>query len=265
MRKRLEAALVPLLITIVLALVLPGCGPNPGAGMGVSGGVSAAGDRSGGASEEEPEEVIYQSEPITMEGLAIYRGILVKIDTETEEGIPIYRLERAPGTRYAPAINITFGVDTQVSFHPRDLEIGDFLEVFYADCACAPLEEGVTPEFRTDLGYLGEDLSQWQTAAAANRLPDVALVNYNGTLVSVSETDRGRDLLLQDLDTPQDASEEELQAHRTIFHITEETQLYLGEEVLVPGAKLNIYHRGALTRSIPPQGSALEVTLMLSE
>ena len=266
MKKRLEAALVLLAATLALALILPGCGPRAGADPDASGTIFTEDGGSGNTTGAEPEEeVIYVPEPIAVEDAARYRGILVKIDTETEEDITIYRLERAPGTRYAPGINITLGVNTQVSFHPADLEIGDYLEVYYADCACSPPEEGAAPEFRTDLGYLGEDLSQWQTAIAANLLPDADLVNYNGTLLSITETDRGRDLLLQNRDTPEGASEEERRLHQTVFHLTEHTQLYLNEESLAPGAPLNIYHRGVLTRSIPPQGTALEVTLTLEE
>ena len=45
-----------------------------------------------------------------------------------------------------------------------------------------------------------------------------------------------------------------------IFHYNAYTDFTQGVESLEPGDQLSIYHRGVATLSIPPQGSALEIS-----
>lgn len=96
------------------------------------------------------------------------------------------------------------------------------------------------------------DPAQVQTAITANLYPTAEMVLFNGRLESITpdpdKDGKGR-MLLTELETNQ----------QVVFHYSENTQFYLQVEELAQGDTLNILHRGAMTRSLPPQGSALEV------
>ena len=80
------------------------------------------------------------------------------------------------------------------------------------------------------------------------------MVNFNGTLKTIMENPdkpgEGR-LAMVEAGTGQEV--------HFNYDKNGSTQLYLDFDALQPGDELNIFHRGAYTRSLPPQGFALEV------
>ncbi len=86
---------------------------------------------------------------------------------------------------------------------------------------------------------------------------------YNGILVEKGEREDGSvDLVVVPLDTPSESWGDPMR--QFVFHTGESTQFRLAPEALKEGALLNIYHKGIATRSLPPQGVALEVRLLES-
>ena len=147
-----------------------------------------------------------------------------------------------PGSGFAEELLVVFTPESQASFDLATIQEGDRLEIFYSPAG-------------------GEGASQ--KVIAANKLLPAEGVYYNGILVEKGEREDGSvDLVMVPLDTPSESWGDPMR--QFVFHTGESTQFRLAPEALKEGALLNIYHKGIATRSLPPQGVALEVRLLES-
>jgi hypothetical protein len=164
-------------------------------------------------------------------GAAMYRGTIT--DIQEEDDTLRVMIEQAQGTNFGhPTLTVAIGEDIVFSgfYAPAQLQVGDYLEVFY----------GQAPE--------GE-----ATAISARLLPAAELVIFNGVLEEITVEEGESRVGYMRLSAMRDDG-----AH--VFHFSPAfTQFYLDFDSLQPGDKLNIFHSGVSTRSIPPQSSALEV------
>lgn len=168
-------------------------------------------------------------EKISVADAAMYRGTVVK--QEADGDAQILTLEQADGTDFgAAALRFRLGADTPLSFEKDQLVNGAYLEVFY----------GVAP---------GQTLNVDEThdVIGANLYPEAAMVNFNGTVMEFLPEEKL--LMMEDLNNGQTVA----------FHYGDETQLYLTLTDIQKGDKLNIFHRGVFTLSLPPQGNSLEI------
>lgn len=175
--------------------------------------------------------------PLLIADAAMYRGAVTEVE-QTEEGT-VVSLEQAKGTDFgADSMRFLLGADTKLSFEIENLAIGGYLEVFY----------GAQPGEKADVQTIVPAISAKLYASAE-------MVNFNGTLeqvVSGQKEGTGR-LMMTDLESGQ----------TVIFNYSEEdTQIYLNLDELQTGDRLNIFHRGIFTLSLPPQGSPLEIRRM---
>lgn len=109
---------------------------------------------------------------------------------------------------------------------------GDYVEIYYGD--------------------LRETAPAQAEAILAEKLADkVEEVVTNGTVQEVLEGENGviADLLLIDSN-----------GQEILFHISEETQIYMDKEALIPGEKISVLHDDVFTLSLPPQGNAREIS-----
>ena len=172
---------------------------------------------------------------------ARYRGTVASIDTDIN-GEAMYRLTAFPGSGFAEELLVVFTPESQASVELATIQEGDHLEIFYSPAS-------------------GEGASQ--RVIAANKLLPAEGVYYNGILVEKGEREDGSvDLVMVPLDTPSESWGDPMR--QFVFHTGESTQFRLAPEALKEGALLNIYHKGIATRSLPPQGVALEVRLLES-
>ena len=134
-------------------------------------------------------------------------------------------------------------------FDLSEIALGDHLEVYYNP----PAEEE------------GEACAiTCYPVIAVNRLMPAEAVYYNGILTAVQEKEDGSvDLVMVPEGTAQDQWEDPMV--QFVFHTGDETQFYCNLEDLTEGTLLNIYHKGIMTMSIPPQGVALEVRPITAE
>lgn len=198
-----------------------------------------------------PQEELSQSQegeeavnPLYVADAACYRGTVAAIDTALS-GETIYRLEAFPGSGLDQQLLVTFD-GARADFDLSEIALGDHLEVFYQP----PQEEGC-------------GLTCYEVIAA-NRLMPAEAVYYNGILTGIEEGEDGEtDLVMVPEGTSEDQWEDPM--IQFVFHVGEGTQFYCASDALAPGSLLNIYHRGVMTMSIPPQGAALEVRLMSGE
>lgn len=190
-----------------------------------------------GEKEEEKEDTAM--EPLYVADAARYRGTVAAMETDVN-GEVTYRLTAFPGSGLAEQLVAAFTDSSRTSFDPATIREGDHLEVFYHSpggdgCALTACD-----------------------VIAANRLLPAEAVYYNGILVERQEQEDGSvDLVMVPLDTPPESRQDPML--QFVFHTGEDTRFRLSPEALTEGAELNIYHRGISTRSIPPQGAALEV------
>lgn len=80
---------------------------------------------------------------------------------------------------------------------------------------------------------------------------------YKGILAKLEEGQEGLSLVMVPLDTP--AADWGNYLLQFVFHTGEESRFRVPREELRPGMELAIRHNGIATRSLPPQGFALEV------
>lgn len=112
------------------------------------------------------------------------------------------------------------------------------------------------PEAQTEETEKEETAMDHTVTAPSELLPDEGMA-YNGILVELEEGANGLSLVMVPLDTPEADRGDYLRQY--VFHTGEETDLRVPREELRPGAELAIRHNGIATRSLPPQGFALEV------
>ena len=85
--------------------------------------------------------------------------------------------------------------------------------------------------------------------AAASVTEDEVDTIFNGEVTEIRDIDGTPQIELKSLEDDS----------KIIFNISDETQIYMDEDDIIPGARLTVYHSGKLTRSNPPIGQALEI------
>lgn len=167
---------------------------------------------------------------------ALYRGTVQSIVQDEEGTLVVLRQE--PGTNFgAPELSALITEDTQSNFEVQQLKTGDYVEIYYG-----ATEGGGVPTL--------------VEAVAANQLAPAVASLHNGTVVEATLNDDGTArLLVRALN-----SEKE-----TLYHITAETQVYLSLKALKPGDQVSILTNGIEANSLPPQATALEVRILMSE
>lgn len=181
------------------------------------------------------EEERQSGDPIYVADAALYRGTIVSL--ETSERGTIATLEQETGTDFgAKSMRFLFTEDSKTSFARKDLTVGKYLEVYYGRALGEEIKSGTE-----------------KIALGANLYPEANMVLFNGIVekVTPSKEKKGEgSILVKDM-----ANDQEV-----IFHYSEEnTRFYMNMEDFKAGTKLSILHRGMMTRSLPPQGSALEI------
>lgn len=181
-------------------------------------------------------------ERIIVADAACYRGTVTSIDSTLTNEV-IYRLTAFPGSGMQDWLLVVPTPDTRASFDLDTIREGDHLEVFYAP------PEGV-----------GCGLTCYEMLGV-NRLLPAEGVYYNGILVELETMPDGTaDLVMVPQGTPLESWGDPMK--QFVFHTGPDTQFRMSTQDLEEGMLLNIYHKGIATRSIPPQGAALEVRPM---
>ncbi len=197
-------------------------------------------EETGAKADNEKEETAMDQ--LYVADAARYRGTVASIDADIAGGL-MYRLTAFPGSGLPEQLMIVFTGDSKTSFPQDTIQEGDHLEVFYQ-----PVE--------------GETCGlTCYEVIAANRLLPAEGVYYNGILVEQNTMECGTvDLVMVPQDTPMESWGDPMK--QFVFHTGPDTQFYTSAGDLKEGALLNIYHKGIATRSLPPQGVALEVRLL---
>lgn len=216
---------LPLALGILLALSLTACsGANP-----PSQGSSSM-ESSSQSSSSQPDgsgEPTPPSRPMVADA-ALYRGTISEIN---DTG---YLLTAAPGTNFGKeTLTVTTDENTNFATPKEELNVGDYVEIYYgASPAGGPVPEPVSA---ITLARLSTD---WK------------LVLFNGKIAALdlTPTEGNPSLLL-----------EEENGNQVLFWIGEETQVYCNLENLKMGDQMNVFYSGVLTRSLPGQGTALEL------
>lgn len=221
-----------------------GEGESAPAGEAVSASAQGAESQAPESGAEEGENAV---ESLYVADASRYRGTVASIDTVLS-GETIYKLEAFQGSGLPEQLLVTLeGADA--GFDLSEIALGDHLEVYYNP----PAEEE------------GEACAiTCYPAIAVNKLMPAEAVYYNGILTAVQEKEDGSvDLVMVPEGTAQDQWEDPMV--QFVFHTGDETQFYCNLEDLTEGTLLNIYHKGIMTMSIPPQGVALEVRPITAE
>lgn len=179
-------------------------------------------------------ETDVENKKVEVADAAMYRGTIISIE-DTDDGKQI-TLEQAEGTNFgAPTLNFLMTENTTTSFEESELATGKYLEVFYG------LAEDETLDSEKQYSIIG-----------ANLYPETDIVNFNG-IIKEFKTDENKQnegiILLEDSKNDQEV----------LFHYSNDTNFYLDPIQLKQGDAINIFHTGIFTRSLPPQGSALEI------
>ncbi|MEG2852410.1 MAG: hypothetical protein RR879_06110 [Hydrogenoanaerobacterium sp.] len=185
---------------------------------------------------QENDTEVKRPEKLTVADAAMYRGTVTEIKNGDDSGTLLLTLKRADGTAFMPVINhIEIDTATRLSFDKKTLAVGDYLEVYY----------GVSPVIKPI------PAKEYKKAIAINRSFPAEGTVFNGELVEIMKNDRdgSTSLLLKPIG----------KGMETVFHIFEDTQIYLDFAKLKKGDKLNVFYNGIATMSIPPQSSALEL------
>lgn len=151
---------------------------------------------------------------------AMYRGTVVSVFQT--DSVVYFTLRQEEGTNFGiPELSVEAPASKAAG-----ISAGDYIEVFY----------GGSPH--------GQENVQ---AITVKKLPSASLSNYNGEVLSIDF--EKKTILCQNLKAE----------GTTLFRYTDNTQKYLDLNSLKEGDKLNIYYNGMLTKSMPPQGNALEI------
>lgn len=159
---------------------------------------------------------------------AVYRGTVKEI--VEDENRTTFLLKQETGTNYGfPTLQVMADDWTQYDGQLSEIQKGNYLEVYY----------GV------------DEKNEWNVKRAiqVEKLVDSSMSNFNGLVHQIERNGNTGRMLLKNLDTGMDV----------LFRYTEETQLFLDMKKVSVGDRLNVYYNGLLTRSIPAQGTALEI------
>lgn len=173
-----------------------------------------------------------ENEEIYVADAAMYRGTVTGLE-EKEDGTVI-TLSQASGTDFG-AKTMMFLISSMTTGY-TDISEGNYIEIFYG----RPMQGRF-------------DYTDIQNAIGINNLGMADMVNFNGTIQSIEKDGENiTSLTMIDIGNNQEV----------VFRISNDTNIYLTASDLKEGNKLNIYHRGIYTLSLPPQGFALEVRYM---
>ncbi len=162
-------------------------------------------------------------ETVYVADAAQYRGELL------EQADGSWLVAQVPGRDYGyPSLTFIIDENTKTSAPWKDYTPGDYVEIYYG-------------------------VAQGETAAAIgiNKLGRADMVIYNGILKEKMEQEGRISLLLESMENP---------GQTAVFHISEETQLYFNWEDVQPGDAFSILYNGIMTRSLPPQANAKEIS-----
>ena len=167
-------------------------------------------------------------ETVYVADAAQYRGELL------EQADGSWLVAQVPGRDYGyPSLTFIIDENTKTSAPWKDYTPGDYVEIYYG-------------------------VAQGETAAAIgiNKLGRADMVIYNGILKEKMEQEGRISLLLESMENP---------GQTAVFHISEETQLYFNWEDVQPGDAFSILYNGIMTRSLPPQANAKEISRYTTE
>ncbi|MEG1965900.1 MAG: hypothetical protein RR064_07085 [Oscillospiraceae bacterium] len=166
-------------------------------------------------------------QPVMIADAALYRGELVEIDIDGK-----WVLAQVEGRNYGKEKLICDISETNFISPQDKVSIGDYLEVYYG----------------IGNSEILSDTSQVEVKPIVlTELSPSKICVINGKITSVDE---------KSVTVTSDENSEKT----FVMHITDETKIYASE--LAVGDKLSIYHSGMLTRSIPPQGTAIEISII---
>lgn len=168
---------------------------------------------------------------------AKYRGEVTKLEKQGDN--IALTLRQADGTNFgSQTLDVLITPDTRTYYTADQLVVGAYVEIYYG-VAWGPNQQKLPT------------LHAVQEAISADVLTPAQIVVFNGEVVEVMDgfKDTKMSLLMRTLD----GSEE------VIFHISEETKIYMNESAIKPGARLNLLSSGARTMSLPGQSAALEI------
>lgn len=170
---------------------------------------------------------------------AMYRGEVTKLEAEGKN--TVMTLRQVQGTNFgSPTLTVRISPDTKQDLSGQELTTGAYVEVFY----------GVAWGPETQQAPLSQ---QTHEAISVKLLTPAQFAVFNGEVTEVLGQEYGAGTRMSLLMKPIGGGEE------VVFHISDETQIYMDESDLKPGARLNLFTTGARTMSIPAQGSALEI------
>ena len=167
-------------------------------------------------------------ETVYVADAAQYRGELL------EQADGSWLVAQVPGRDYGyPSLTFIIDENTKTSAPWKDYTPGDYVEIYYG-------------------------VAQGETAAAIgiNKLGRADMVIYNGILKEKMEQEGRISLLLESMENP---------GQTAVFHISEETQLFFNWEDVQPGDAFSILYNGIMTRSLPPQANAKEISRYTTE
>lgn len=174
------------------------------------------------SSSEQESSSVAEVQPPVVADAALYRG------TVTETSGQQLTVEQYDGRDYGEVV-IVFTLPEEVE---NTFQEGEYVEIYY--------------------GALKESAPAQADAILVNKLADQAeSVVTNGTIKEVTTSEDGTvtDLLLTDSN-----------GQEVVFHISENTQIYMNAEDLKEGTEISVLHSSAFTMSLPPQGNVLEIS-----
>ncbi|MEG1992657.1 MAG: hypothetical protein RR056_04670 [Acetivibrio sp.] len=162
---------------------------------------------------------------------AMYRGNVSKVYEKKENLFVTLRQEE--GTNFGfSSLKFVMNKDTRLNMKKEEIIPGAYLEIYYG-------VEG-SPAFKTE------------TAILVNPLVEASMSVYTGKVIDFTPNKDKKDV--GDILLKSDGMDYEI-----LFHYGKETNCYLDLTGIKKGDYLTIYYSGALTRSVPPQGFALEI------
>lgn len=179
----------------------------------------------------EAEQTVTKWDKIIVADAAMYRGTITNIKTDKALNTVDITLKRADGTAFTPATAVfTLDNNTKMNFKREELAKGQYIELYYGK----PANEGEAAK-----------------AIAVNWLNPSDMTIFNGEIVEFMKNDRtdGYSLRLKPIG----------RGMETVFHISDDTQMYVSLSDLQVGDKVNIFYNGVATMSIPPQSNAAEL------
>lgn len=160
--------------------------------------------------------------PPAVADAALYRGTVTEVlDSQLT-------VEQYDGRDYGESV-IVFTLPQE---DPGSWQEGDYVEIYYG-------------EIRETAPAQADAISVYKVADQAET------VVTNGTVKEVATAEDGEisGVLINDSN-----------GQDVFFHIGTDTQIYMNQDDLQEGKEISVLHTGVFTRSLPPQGNALEIS-----